>query len=182
MGQVYSAFLLLYTLAMTPTGWLIDRFGARAALMVLTFGSVFFVGATGVVGLSCSSDMSLWIGLLVVRADGYRQCAFAPGGGSNSLRKRPIRDRLPGQRPRNVCGLRRNCGDLLRIRYVDRAVRLAGCVPGLKRHHTGRRAHLDLGNSRFSGRATDCGGQPVRRSTGGRDMDRIAAAVSSVSR
>jgi len=68
MGQVYSAFLLLYTLAMTPTGWLIDRFGARAALMVLTFGSVFFVGATGVVGLSCSSDMSLWIGLLVVRA------------------------------------------------------------------------------------------------------------------
>lgn len=68
MGQVYSAFLLLYTLAMTPTGWLIDRFGARAALMVLTFGSVFFVAATGAVGLACSSDVSLWIGLLVVRS------------------------------------------------------------------------------------------------------------------
>ncbi len=27
MGQVYSAFLLFYMLAMVPAGWLIDRWG-----------------------------------------------------------------------------------------------------------------------------------------------------------
>ena len=47
MGLVYSAFLLFYTLAMLPGGWFIDRFGARAALMVLTFGSAIFVALTG---------------------------------------------------------------------------------------------------------------------------------------
>src|SRR5580704_12702690 len=39
MGWVYSAFLLCYTLAMLPAGWLIDRIGARATLVILLFGS-----------------------------------------------------------------------------------------------------------------------------------------------
>src|SRR6267142_79846 len=47
MGLVYSAFLLCYTLAMLPGGWFIDRFGARTALMVFTFGSAVFVALTG---------------------------------------------------------------------------------------------------------------------------------------
>ena len=51
MGLVYSAFLLLYTLAMLPGGWFIDRFGPRVALMVAGFGSTVFVGLTGAVGL-----------------------------------------------------------------------------------------------------------------------------------
>jgi MFS family permease len=68
MGLVYSAFLLLYTLAMLPGGWFIDRFGPRAALMVLGFGSTVFVGLTGVVGLVSRSPTELWIGLLIARA------------------------------------------------------------------------------------------------------------------
>jgi MFS family permease len=68
MGLVYSAFLLLYTLAMLPGGWFIDRFGPRAALMVLGFGSTVFVGLTGVVGLLSRSPLELWAGLLVARA------------------------------------------------------------------------------------------------------------------
>ena len=39
MGLVYSAFLLTYTICMTPGGWFSDRFGIRAALMVVGFGS-----------------------------------------------------------------------------------------------------------------------------------------------
>src|SRR5438552_16609236 len=42
MGYVYSAFLLAYMLCMTPGGWLIDRWGPRAALTVMGFGLVLF--------------------------------------------------------------------------------------------------------------------------------------------
>ena len=52
MGLVYSAYLLVYTICMIPGGLFIDRFGARAALITLGFGSAVFVGLTGVVGLS----------------------------------------------------------------------------------------------------------------------------------
>ncbi len=68
MGLVYSAFLLSYTLAMLPAGWLIDRFGARKALMVWGFGSVIFVGLTAGTKLISSGAQSLWFGLLVVRS------------------------------------------------------------------------------------------------------------------
>lgn len=65
MGMVYSAFLLCYTLAMIPGGWLIDRYGARAALLLWGFGSTVFVGLSGSVGFVEAS--SVWGALLVVR-------------------------------------------------------------------------------------------------------------------
>lgn len=68
MGLVYSAFLLLYTLAMLPGGWFIDRFGPRTALMVLCCGATVFVALTGAVGLLAEGPGSLWIGLLIVRS------------------------------------------------------------------------------------------------------------------
>jgi MFS family permease len=68
MGLVYSAFLLVYTVAMLPGGWFIDRFGPRAALMVLCFGSTVFVGLTGVVGLVSRGPLELFAGLLVARS------------------------------------------------------------------------------------------------------------------
>jgi MFS family permease len=52
MGWVYSAFLLAYMLCMTPGGWLIDRWGVRAALTVMGFGLVLFGALTGLVGAS----------------------------------------------------------------------------------------------------------------------------------
>jgi MFS family permease len=52
MGYVYSAFLLAYMLCMTPGGWLIDRWGVRAALTVMGFGLVLFGAMTGLVGAS----------------------------------------------------------------------------------------------------------------------------------
>jgi MFS transporter, ACS family, D-galactonate transporter len=67
MGMVYSAYLLVYTLCMIPGGLLIDRLGARAALIALGFGSALFVALTGVVGLSFHSAGQVFLGLLIVR-------------------------------------------------------------------------------------------------------------------
>ena len=68
MGMIYSAFLLFYTLAMIPGGWLIDRFGARAALIALGLGSTLFVAGTGSVGYAASEANGVWLGLLVMRS------------------------------------------------------------------------------------------------------------------
>jgi MFS transporter, ACS family, D-galactonate transporter len=67
MGLVYSAFLLFYTLAMLPGGWLVDRLGARAALVFLGFGSAIFVALTGATGLALQGGGAILIGLIVVR-------------------------------------------------------------------------------------------------------------------
>lgn len=47
MGMVYSSYLFVYTLCMTPGGWLLDRFGPKRTLMFLGFGSVILVPMTG---------------------------------------------------------------------------------------------------------------------------------------
>ncbi len=51
MGFVYLAYLLAYTLCMTPGGWFIDRFGPRIALALMGFGSAVFVVLTGISGM-----------------------------------------------------------------------------------------------------------------------------------
>jgi ACS family glucarate transporter-like MFS transporter len=53
---------------MLPGGVLIDRFGARRALLVLGFGSTVFVAMTGGVGFVFQNAAGVWLGLLVVRA------------------------------------------------------------------------------------------------------------------
>ena len=68
MGMVYSAFLLCYTIAMFPCGWLIDRFGARAALMFWGFGSVIFVGLTASTVFVKDNPFSFLTSLLVIRS------------------------------------------------------------------------------------------------------------------
>ncbi|WP_010584577.1 MFS transporter [Schlesneria paludicola] len=68
MGLVYSAFLLFYTVAMLPGGWLIDRFGPRAALTLLGFGSVVFVGLSGCTAYLSKDVEAIWISLLIVRS------------------------------------------------------------------------------------------------------------------
>ena len=86
MGEVYSAFLLTYTLGMIPGGLLIDRIGARAALLTVLVGSSVFVALTGVIGLTISGGFSAFLALLVVRglmgivsAPLYPSCAAAIG-------------------------------------------------------------------------------------------------------
>jgi ACS family D-galactonate transporter-like MFS transporter len=67
MGQVYSAFLLVYLICMTPGGWLIDRFGPRAALAAMGFGTACFVAMTGVAGFLISAPLTLFYTLIVIR-------------------------------------------------------------------------------------------------------------------
>jgi MFS family permease len=68
MGWVYSAYLIVYTLCMVPGGMFIDRFGPRAALMLMGFGTAFFCAITGVVGWGVASASQVWLTLLVVRS------------------------------------------------------------------------------------------------------------------
>ncbi|HET9321486.1 MAG TPA: MFS transporter, partial [Bryobacteraceae bacterium] len=50
MGTIYSAFLLSYTLMMTPGGALADRFGGRRVLTVAGLGAALFTGLTALCG------------------------------------------------------------------------------------------------------------------------------------
>ena len=47
MGWVYTAFLVVYTLGMSPGGWFIDRFGPKLALFVVAAGSAVFMALMG---------------------------------------------------------------------------------------------------------------------------------------
>src|SRR5258708_32146420 len=51
MGAVYSAFLLIYSIAMIPGGFFIDRCGARIALITMGCGTALFGPMTGGVRL-----------------------------------------------------------------------------------------------------------------------------------
>lgn len=55
IGNIDSALLIAYTLCMTPGGWVIDRFGPKAALIVMGFGSALFVAGTGCVGMALNA-------------------------------------------------------------------------------------------------------------------------------
>ena len=94
MGMVYSAFLLIYTLAMLPGGWFIDRFGARTALVLLGFSSTIFVALTGAVGLIAHGASSLVLGLIIVRGLlGLTNAPLHPGRPAwYSTRYRPCRE------------------------------------------------------------------------------------------
>jgi MFS family permease len=67
IGYVYSAFLFVYMLWMTPGGWMADRSGARAALVFMGLGSAVFGLLTGMVGLVTTSAVAVLVLLLGVR-------------------------------------------------------------------------------------------------------------------
>ena len=67
MGWIYTAFLVIYTCAMLPGGWLIDRIGSARALTLLGLTMGSFVVLTGVFGWIMSTPQQLWMGLLVIR-------------------------------------------------------------------------------------------------------------------
>jgi ACS family glucarate transporter-like MFS transporter len=68
MGAVYSALLFAYTLCMIPGGMFIDRYGPKAALTALGFGSAFFVAMTGAVGLALGNGVAVFFALVAVRS------------------------------------------------------------------------------------------------------------------
>ncbi|MFO1007080.1 MAG: MFS transporter [Planctomycetaceae bacterium] len=67
MGWIYTAFLVVYTCAMLPGGWLIDRIGSAQALTLLGLTMGSFVMLTGVFGWLMGTPHQLWMGFLVIR-------------------------------------------------------------------------------------------------------------------
>ena len=121
MGMVYSAFLVMYTLAMLPGGWFIDRFGPRACLLLLGFSSTIFVALTGAVGLAGHGTDTLLLGLILVR--GLLGLTNAP---LHPASARMVFDRVPGprglrQRTGDVRGVSGNSGMLLCDGVADRS-------------------------------------------------------------
>lgn len=67
MGAVYSAYLVAYTIMMTPGGWFIDRCGPRRSILVVGLGSALCVALTGAAGYSISSGATLVAVLIGIR-------------------------------------------------------------------------------------------------------------------
>ena len=68
MGVLSSAYLLSYTLLMTPGGWFIDRYGPRLSLLVVGFGSALCVALTGAAGFTLASAALMVPALIGIRA------------------------------------------------------------------------------------------------------------------
>ena len=80
MGWVYTTFLIAYTIAMLPGGWLIDRIGSGHALTLFGLTMGVFVMLTGAFGWVASTTGSLWICLLVIRGlAGVSNAPLHPG-------------------------------------------------------------------------------------------------------
>jgi MFS family permease len=80
LGNLYSAYLVAYTILMTPGGWFIDRFGPRAALLIVGFGSALCVGLCGVAGFTITSAGVLIAVLIGIRLlMGIANAPFHPG-------------------------------------------------------------------------------------------------------
>jgi len=68
MGWVYSAFILVYTIAMVPAGLFADRFGTWLALGIMLVGTGVLEALTGLTTGIIPGTAALWIALLLVRA------------------------------------------------------------------------------------------------------------------
>ncbi|MFO1002803.1 MAG: MFS transporter [Planctomycetaceae bacterium] len=80
MGQVYSAFLWVYTLCMLPGGWIIDLVGPRKAMTGMGLGLGFCVVLTGALGQLGWPIASLLIPLILVRSvAGFCSTPLHPG-------------------------------------------------------------------------------------------------------
>jgi MFS family permease len=80
LGNLYSAYLIAYTLLMTPGGWFIDRFGFRAAFLVVGFGSALCVGLCGAAGFLVASAAGIVSLLVAIRLImGATNAPFHPG-------------------------------------------------------------------------------------------------------
>ncbi len=80
MGWVYSVFLITYSIAMLPGGWLIDRIGSARALTLYALVMGAFVSMTGMVGWITTSPESLFFCLLLIRGlAGISSAPLHPG-------------------------------------------------------------------------------------------------------
>jgi MFS family permease len=66
-GTISTVFFAVYTLAMIPGGWFVDRFGPWRALVLMGFGSALFGALTGLPGLVIGDTFLLLLALQMMR-------------------------------------------------------------------------------------------------------------------
>lgn len=94
MGVVYSAFLLVYTCAMLPGGWLIDRLGAKFALTGMSVGLGSCVMLTGLLGYTSLPIAGMIGPLIIIRAfAGAFSAPLHPGAARNISLWFPLSER-----------------------------------------------------------------------------------------
>jgi MFS family permease len=97
MGWIYTAFLVVYTSAMLPGGWLIDRIGAARALTLLGLTMGSFVALTGTLGWLTATPNAFWLGLVAVRgAAGLCSSPLHPGAAHVVSDVTTVRSRTTG--------------------------------------------------------------------------------------
>lgn len=99
MGVLSFAYLLTYTLLMTPGGWFIDRFGPRASLLVVGFGSALCVGLCGIAGFTASA--ALVVPALIV----FRLCMGVSNAPFHPAAAHTVSRWIPGPRLAAANGL-----------------------------------------------------------------------------
>ncbi len=144
MGGVYSAFLIAYTVFMTPGGWFIDRFGPWLALVVMGLGSALFCALTGAASqLALVTGCTVLLVLLVIRA--VMGVLTAPVYPASS---RMVAHWLPSSQRAWANGLVQGAAAVgisctFPVFGADRLGRLARRVPDFRRRHRAAGAGLD---------------------------------------
>lgn len=67
MGTAFSAFLLSYTVLLTPAGWLADRLGARRVLAAACAAWAIFTAATSLAGITAPALLTPLTVLIAIR-------------------------------------------------------------------------------------------------------------------
>ena len=94
MGLVYSAFLLTYTCAMLPGGWVIDRIGSRMSMALMGLGMGSCVILTGALGWTGMAIASIWVPLLIIRSvAGVLSVPLHPGAAHTVSQWLPVNNR-----------------------------------------------------------------------------------------
>jgi sugar phosphate permease len=97
MGLAYSAFLITYTLAMVPGGYLVDHFGPKAALVAIGFGSAVCAGLTGIWGHAMLAAGGGLLAIMVARGFmGIFSAPIYPASGRMLMNWLPVRQRAFG--------------------------------------------------------------------------------------
>lgn len=95
MGMVYSSYLFVYTIFMTPGGWLIDRIGPKNALLIVGLGSAILVPLTGAASLA--TPAMILVTLCVIRgALGLVSAPIHPGAARAVSLWLPVETRATG--------------------------------------------------------------------------------------
>lgn len=94
MGSIYTAFLIIYTIGMVPSGWLIDRIGSSRVMVLLALSMGLLVALVAPLGWIGLTGAGLWWGLMLLRSiTGLSSAPLHPGAAHIVSEIVPVRGR-----------------------------------------------------------------------------------------